>query len=112
PDGVAIGIGIAFWIAITLLASALPVQLPGGTLLAVSIAPVIVAMNLGGPAVAAWVALIGPTEMREIRGRIPWYGTLANHAGIVLPAIAGAWVTELLGRHTGQVALDFAATMI
>src|SRR5437773_9852345 len=59
PGPLGIGLGIAFWTAITLLASALPVQLPGGTLLAVSIAPVIVAMNLGGPAVAAWVALIG-----------------------------------------------------
>ena len=64
-------------------------------MVAVSMAPVIVAMNLGGPAAVAWVALIGCTEMRELRGRIPWYGTLANHAGIALPAIAGA-----LGRTT------------
>src|SRR3977135_2118664 len=69
--------GIAFWTAITLLASAIPIRLPGGTLLALSTAPIIVAMNLGGPTVAAWVALIGSTEAREIRGRIPWYGTLA-----------------------------------
>ena len=26
-------------------------------------------------------ALLGTTELREIRGRVPWYGTLANHAG-------------------------------
>ena len=41
---------------------------------------VLAAMTLGGPAVAGWVAAIGTTEMRELRGRIPWYGTLANHA--------------------------------
>ena len=44
---------------------------------------------LGGPAVGGWVAAIGTTEIRELRGRIPWYGSLANHAGVVLPAIVG-----------------------
>ncbi len=32
------------------------------------------------------------TEMREIRGRIPWYGSLANHAGAIPAAIAGGVV--------------------
>ena len=31
---------------------------------------------------------ISEDELREVRGRIPWYGTLANHAGIVLPGQA------------------------
>jgi putative nucleotidyltransferase with HDIG domain len=113
PGAGDIALGIGFWLLITLLASALPVELPGGTRLAVSIAPVIVAMNLGGPAVAAWVAIIGTTEAREIRGRIPWYGTLANHAGIALPVVAGAWVAELIGRGVGDnVARDFLATIL
>ena len=53
---------------------------------------------LGGPTAGTWVALLGTTEIRELRGRMPWYGTLANHAGMMLPAIAaglvmhGAWV--------------------
>jgi len=42
--------------------------------------------------VAGWVAAIGTTEMREVRGRIPWYGSLANHAGVTLPAILGGVV--------------------
>ena len=65
----------------------------------VAMAPVLAAITLGGPAVGGWVAALGTTEMREIRGRIPWYGTLANHAGIALPAvIAGVvqvWVLKL-----------------
>ena len=73
--------GIAFWTVLTLIASALPVRLPMGSHQAVGLAPVVAAMALGGPAVAGWVAAIGTTEVRELRGKIPWYGTLANHAG-------------------------------
>jgi len=111
PSSLSIAAGIVFWVALTLLASALPVELPGGTRLAVAIAPGIAAMSLGGPAVGAWVALIGSTELRELRGRIPWYGTLANHAGIVLPAIAGAWVMEAIGRSATNPTLNFFATI-
>ena len=49
---------------------------------------VMAATILGGPAAGAWVGLLGTTEVRELRGRVPWYGTLANHAGIVIPAAA------------------------
>ena len=47
-------LGVGFWTLITLIASALPIVLPGGSMVAVSMAPVIVAMNLGGPAAVAW----------------------------------------------------------
>jgi len=90
--------GLGFWIVVTLFASALPVRMPGGLLVAVSIAPCIAAMALGGPAAGALVALVGTTEMREVRGRIPWFGTLANHAGIVIPAVVGGIVMEKTGR--------------
>jgi putative nucleotidyltransferase with HDIG domain len=53
-------------------------------------------MALGGPAAAGWVAALGTTELRELRGRVPWYGTLANHAGIALPAIMGGFVAEAI----------------
>jgi len=105
-------LGITFWTVITVVASALPIVLPGGSMVAVSMAPVIVAMNLGGPAAAAWVALIGSTEIRELRGRIPWYGSLANHAGIALPAIAGAWVARLLAVGSSDPTVDFFATLV
>jgi putative nucleotidyltransferase with HDIG domain len=92
-------IGIAFWIVVSLLAQALPVRMPRGMIIAVSIAPVVAASSLGGPAVAAWVALLGTFEIRELRGRIPWYGSVANHAGIVPPAVAGALVMIAFGQQ-------------
>ena len=104
--------GILFWIALTLLASALPVQMPRGTQQAVSIAPIVAAVILGGPAVGGWVAAIGTTEMRELRGRIPWYGTLANHAGLVIPAVlAGIVRVAILGSSSNMV-LDFATGIL
>jgi putative nucleotidyltransferase with HDIG domain len=84
--------GVGFWIMVTLLTSALPVKLPFGSHQAVGLAPIVAAMTLGGPAVAGWVAAIGVTEGRELRGAIPWYGSLANHAGAVLPAVVGGIV--------------------
>ena len=104
--------GLLFWTALALLTSALPVRMPRGILIAVSIAPIVAATNLGGPAAGGWVALIGTTELREIRGKIPWYGTLANHAGIVLPAIALGLVLELLNGYRGTLAGDLSATII
>jgi putative nucleotidyltransferase with HDIG domain len=90
PSQVQIIAGIMFWTWLTLVASALPVRLRLGSHQAVALAPIVGAMVLGGPLVAGIVAAIGTTEIREVRGRIPWYGTLANHAGATLPAVVGA----------------------
>jgi putative nucleotidyltransferase with HDIG domain len=89
-------LGLGFWILITLFAGALPVRMPRGTLVSVSIAPIWAAMALGGPVAAGWVAVIGTTEFRELRGRIPLLGTAANHAGLALPALLGGYVLEAL----------------
>ena len=70
-------LGLAFWTVITLFAGALPVRMPRGTFVRVSIAPIVAAMALGGPVAAGWVALIGTTELREVRGRSP----LVRHRG-------------------------------
>ena len=107
-----IALGLTFWTAVTVLASALPVRMPRGMLVTVSIAPVIAATTLGGPAAGGWIALIGSTEFRELRGRVPWYGTLANHAGIVVPATIGGVVIEVLRQNSPLVILDFAATLV
>ena len=117
PSSFEIALGVMFWTIVTLVASALPVRLPQGTHQAVSMAPIVAAMVLGGPAVAGWVAAIGTTELREVRGRIPWYGTLANHAGASLPAVfAGVTYVGLVSTVTvaGEwgALLDFAATTV
>ncbi|TME80111.1 MAG: HD-GYP domain-containing protein [Chloroflexi bacterium] len=122
PTELNVWLGFLFWVSVTVLTSALPVQMPRGTKIAVSIAPVVAAMNLGGPAFGAWVAAVGTTELRELKGRIPWYGSLANHAGIVLPAVVGGVVMFVIQRenpgHSRELggtlghAWDFGATLI
>jgi putative nucleotidyltransferase with HDIG domain len=117
PESSRIALGIAFWTVLTLIASALPVRLPQGTHQAVAMAPVLAAIALGGPAVGGWVAALGSTEGRELRGRIPWYGSLANHAGIALPAIAAGiarlgFIEATTSGRNDVLWLDFAATMV
>ncbi len=106
--------GLIFWTGLTALASALPVQMPRGSLVAVSIAPLIAATALGGPAVGGWIALIGTTEYREIRGRIPWYGSLSNHAGIMLPTMLAGLVISAFGpaAHEFGTVTSFIAAIV
>jgi putative nucleotidyltransferase with HDIG domain len=112
PTQTEVLLGIVFWTILALVGSALPVQLPRGTVQAVAIAPVLGSLFLGGPAVAAWVAAVGTTEVRELKGRIPWYGSLANHAGLVIPAVVAGVARELLmGLAIGPFA-DFLTAMI
>ena len=112
PTELELLLGVAFWTILTLVGSAFPVRLPRGTHQAVAVAPIMASMFLGGPAVGGWVAAIGTTEMRELRGRIPWYGTLANHAGLVIPAVlAGALREGLLLIWVGPLA-EFVTAMI
>src|SRR5512146_2587677 len=89
-------LGVLFWTAVTFVASAAPVKLSDGVHVAVSTAPIMAAAVLGGPTAAAWVALFGSTDLRELRGKVVWYGTFANHAALVLPAICGALVIAFL----------------
>ncbi len=111
-DDVALDVaaGIAFWTAITILASAMPVEMPRGSIISTSIAPLVVVLSLGGPAAAGWVALIGTTDLRELRREIPWYGTLANHAGLALPAMLGGLVSSEVAALGATPAMSFVAT--
>ncbi len=104
--------GIAFWSMVTFIASALPVRLSDGLQVAVSTAPLIAAAVLGGPTAAAWVALIGTTDLRELRGRVAWYGILANRAAIVLPIILGGLAIEGLRGDTGEPIQVLGAALV
>ncbi len=103
--------GILFWTVVAFVASAAPVKLSDGVQVAVSTAPLMAAAVLGGPTAAAWVAVFGSTDLREIKGRVVWYGTLANHAAIALPVIAGAIAIALL-PGSGVPLLELTATLI
>jgi putative nucleotidyltransferase with HDIG domain len=111
PADVAIALGIGFWLALTLVASALPVRMPRGTLVTVSVAPILAAMDLGGPTVGVWLAALGTTEVRELRGRIPWYGSLSNHAGTVLPAALAGFAAHQISSSGQGLAFSFAGLM-
>jgi len=90
--------GIVFWVCLTLVASALPIQLPAGSKVSVSSAPILAAIVLGGPAVGAIVGVLGSFEVRELRFRIPWYATLNNHAIIAGPAVVGGAIYDAASR--------------
>jgi putative nucleotidyltransferase with HDIG domain len=94
--GVDVACGLAFWIALTLMASALPVTMPRGLVVSTAIAPLVASMVLGGPTAAGWVAALGTTEYREVDGRVSWWGTLANHGAIALPAMCAALIIRAL----------------
>jgi len=84
----AIVLGLALWIAITMLSSAFPIKFPDGNIYAVSAAPVVAAMVLGGPSRECGRA-IGSLEWREIRGQLPWYLLLGNRTECAIGGLLG-----------------------
>jgi putative nucleotidyltransferase with HDIG domain len=111
PSDLNVLLGVLFWTLVTFFAGALPVRMPRGTMVSVALAPILAAMTLGGPVAAGLVALVGTTELREVRGRIPWYGSAANHAGAVLPALVGSFVCEFVRGDSSDHPLMLIATM-
>jgi len=82
-------------VIISVTTAAFPVRLPGGVVAHITTAPIIAAVfdaQLANPFAVCWIALIGTTELRDIRREIAWYGTLYNRFAYVLAAFA-AWVT-------------------
>jgi putative nucleotidyltransferase with HDIG domain len=105
---------LAFWTLATLAASALPVRLPRGTVVSVAAAPMIAVMALGGPLAAAIVGVIGTTDTRELRGEVPWYGTLYNHASAAIAIVVGGAAFEIvsaLGPNDSPI-VSFIATLV
>ena len=89
-------VALLFWIGVTLVASSSPIHVPRGSLVSVAAAPIIAAAILGGPTAGAVVAAVGTIELRELRGRIPWYGVLYNHSMLVAAAIVAGFVYRLV----------------
>jgi hypothetical protein len=105
-------LGILFWTAVTFVASSAPVRLSDGVHVAVSTAPIMAAAVLGGPTAATWVALLGSTDLRELRGKVVWYGTLANHAALALPAFFGGVVIAALRAPNDHGLQELLATLL
>jgi putative nucleotidyltransferase with HDIG domain len=70
-------------------------------------------MILGGPLVAAIVSLVGTTDEREVRGQVPWYGTLFNHSAAAASAGIAGIVYELLTQAFGPTGIfEFFTALI
>ncbi len=105
-------VGVVFWIGVTFVASAAPVKLSDGVHVAVASAPTLAAAVLGGPTAAGWVAMIGSTDFRELRGKVVWYGVLANHAALVIPAIAAGLIIDGIRKPGADAAFELVATLL
>jgi len=68
----------------------------------------IAAVVLGGPLAGAIVAAIGTTDSRELRGEVPWYGTLFNHSSVVASVVVGGIVYELVRSASDTAPLPMA----
>ena len=70
-------------------------------------------MILGGPLAAVVVSLVGTTDEREVRGQVPWYGTLFNHSAAAAAAGIASALYELLRVTVGQLnpVADFVSAL-
>jgi HD-GYP domain-containing protein (c-di-GMP phosphodiesterase class II) len=83
-----------FWVGLALVASFVPVRLPGGVVAYLNTAPLLAALfdtGLANPFAACWVAFLGTFELRDFRRQLPWFGTLHNRSNLVLSSF-GAWI--------------------
>lgn len=94
-------LGLGLWVVVGLATSTQSVAAEGRITILYGVGPIVAAWALGGPAAGAWVALLGTFEVRELRGRIPWYGVVANHAMMVLAATVGGLLTLVLREFSG-----------
>jgi diguanylate cyclase (GGDEF)-like protein len=106
-------LGLVFWVAIGLLGGTRVERLHGHGVLTFHLPFIVAAMALGGPTAGAVVALVSTIEAREFR-EAPWYGVLANHASLVLSAVAGGVVFYLVrdALGTSTVGVDAQAAQL
>jgi len=88
--------GVLLWTLFGLAGSTRVLRGPSGHgVLTFHLPFIVAAMVLGGPIAGGWVAFLSSVERRELTGEVPWYGALANHAGLALAAIVGALLASL-----------------
>ena len=105
---------VLFWTLIALTTAAFPVRLPGGVVAGITTAPIIAAIfdtQLANPLAVCWIALIGTTELRDLRRQIAWYGTLYNRFAYVLAAFAG-WLVFSLVQPLLQTSEPFSTVAL
>jgi diguanylate cyclase (GGDEF)-like protein len=122
--------GIAAWTVFGLAGSLKVVRGPSGHgVLTFHLPFIVAAMVLGGPIAGGWVAFIASFERRELR-EAPWYGILANHAGLALGresaedrgqgavavastlGLAGGLAIALVGAIVGTLVLTVVQTAL
>jgi diguanylate cyclase (GGDEF)-like protein len=112
PAGVAGVAGVAAWVAFALAGGLRMLRDPGGHATLTFHLPFIgAALILGGPVAGAWVAAVGTLDRRELR-EAPWYGVLANHASLVLAALAGGLALEAVLGLAGTMGLAGGAGLL
>ena len=94
--------GLLLWAGVCLVTSSLGLREEGRAVLHLGMGPIIAAAALGGPTAGAWVAFLGTFEMRELSGRVPWYGVVANHGQAILGAATCGLVIGLFGETVGD----------
>ena len=98
-------IELVYWLLMALAASAYPVRVPRGSVVSVAAAPIIAASILFGPAGGAIVGAVGTLEVRELRGRVPWYGVIYNHSITVIAAVASGLAFMWVDAGSGPASL-------
>jgi diguanylate cyclase (GGDEF)-like protein len=89
--------GVVLWTLFGLVGSLRVMRAPSGHgVLTFHLPFIVAAMVLGGPIAGGWVAFLSSLEPRELNGEVPWYGALANHAGLAVAAMAGALSASVL----------------
>ncbi len=108
PSGLDL-VRLGFWIGVTVLSAALPIRLPGGVVANTTTTPIIAAVfdsGLANPFALCWIALLGTTDIRDIRRQTAFWpiGTLYNHFVYVLGAFAAWAVAEGIAAAGGREA--------
>ncbi|MBI2781932.1 MAG: GGDEF domain-containing protein [Chloroflexi bacterium] len=101
-SGVAVPVGVAFWLAFGLIGGVRARMRAGGSVMTFSMPFIVAGTVLGGPFAGALLGLVSEFEIREIR-TLPWYGTLANHAVSILSAVTAGVLGETATRMLAGV---------